>query len=222
MEFIIILVISTGCSCIVYFLTRIVVRRFLKNRRVVRWLPIGLALIVWGALTYYNMTILANDVHNMHGVIQPRHVHDTVIHRDGFIIDSLIDKGDSLRDIEDTARAPVEDTTIVNKVLSVVEKIPGFTDMMVRFTDHYEKDSIRAIEWVEWIPNPHATAAIERKYYSVYVGEDHVDHTSRWYTFLVSKDLKRLLYYDGAYDKIYPASHWKKLWPATKFLKKVK
>ena len=124
--------------------------------------------------------------------------------------------------VEDTARAPVEDTAIVDKVLSVVEKIPGFTDMMVRFTDHYEKDSIRAIEWVEWIPNPHATAAIERKYYSVYVGEDHVDHTSRWYTFLVSKDLKRLLYYDGANDKIYPASHWKKLWPATKFLKKAK
>jgi hypothetical protein len=117
------------------------------------------------------------------------------------------------------ASAQVEDTAKENKVLAVVERIPGLAKTIESFSEYYDKDGIRPNLWVERPPNSNANTAIERKYYSVYVGEDHGDHTVRWYTFLVSKDLKKILYYDVSHDKIYPLSHWKKLWPATKFLR---
>jgi hypothetical protein len=124
------------------------------------------------------------------------------------------------------ASAQVSDE-VQEKVLDALHrKVPELSGVMERFAEHFQADTsytnygdtLHNIEFVEYKPGDEGVLTSKRKYYSVYVGEDHVDHTVRWYTFLVSKDLKKIRYYDGAYDKIYPLNHWKKLWPATKFL----
>ena len=94
---------------------------------------------------------------------------------------------------------------------------------MIRFTEHYitdtsytnNGDTLSAVEWVE---GPYDDPKFKNYPYAIYVGEGHITHTVRWYTFLISKDLKKFRYYDVAEDKIYPLNHWKKLWPATEFL----
>jgi hypothetical protein len=98
------------------------------------------------------------------------------------------------------------------------------------FADHFQADTtytnhgdtLHNIEYVESQPGDEKSPKYLQNYYSVYVGEDHSDHTVRWYTFLITSDLKKIQYYAVAEDKIYPLDHWKKLWPATEFLHPVK
>ncbi len=111
--------------------------------------------------------------------------------------------------------AQVTDDSVLNRVL----QLPGLTDVLSRFDDLYNRDSIQSTMYVEGVPNDSAKTPMERKYYQVYVGESHTDHTVRWFTILVSKDLQTLKYYDVIEDRIRPAGYWRTQWPATRFLK---
>jgi hypothetical protein len=115
---------------------------------------------------------------------------------------------------------------VQEKVLNALhKKVPELSGVMMRFEEHFQADTsytnrgdtLRYIEYVEHGPGDGWIRGF-KNYYYVYIGEDHVDHASRWYTFLISKDLKKFRYYDTQYDKIHALNYWKKLWPATKFL----
>jgi hypothetical protein len=53
---------------------------------------------------------------------------------------------------------------------------------------------------IDACPDRNASDSISRFYYEVYVGEDHPDHTTRIYTFLVRKDFRNCLLWDIAED----------------------
>lgn len=74
--------------------------------------------------------------------------------------------------------------------------------------------------YVEGIPNDSGQTAIERKNYQIYVGESHTDHSVRWFSLLVSKDLQTVKFYDIVEDRIHPVGYWRRQWPATRFLKR--
>jgi len=112
-----------------------------------------------------------------------------------------------------------------DSVLNIFDKkVPELSGVMSRFTEYYQVDTSYinngdTLSATEWVEGPYNVDSPVKNYeYCIYVGESHADHYSRWYTFVMTKDFKKIRYYDGAYDKIYPLNHWKKLWPATKFL----
>ncbi len=111
-----------------------------------------------------------------------------------------------------------------DSILTVLHKnVPELTNVMSRFTEHFSTDTsytnngdtLSAVEWVEGHYND---PKFKNYPYAIYVGESHSTHTVRWYTFLISENLKKFWYYDIANDKVFPLNHWKKLWPATEFL----
>jgi hypothetical protein len=59
-------------------------------------------------------------------------------------------------------------------------------------------------------PDPKSADPYQRDYYSVYVGESHPDHTVRWNTFLVRKDLGRILVDDILTGKYLTLEEWRK------------
>ena len=111
-----------------------------------------------------------------------------------------------------------------DSILTVLDNnVPELGKVMSRFTEHYSTDTSftnngDTLSAVEWVEGPYNDPKFKNYPYAIYVGESHTTHCSRWYTFLISKDLKKFRYYDTANDKIYPLNHWKKLWPATEFL----
>lgn len=88
MIIIIAILFSTGCAAIAYFLG-VAINRWLLPKAA-NWLPIVLASVTWVGMTDYNWSLLYHDVHDQHGVIRPRHIHDTIVHHGDLIVDSLI------------------------------------------------------------------------------------------------------------------------------------
>jgi hypothetical protein len=107
-----------------------------------------------------------------------------------------------------------------DSVLRRVEQIPDFMDVLSRFNDYYRRDSVESILYVEGTPNDSGGTAIQRKYYQVYVGESHSDHSVRWFSLLVAKDLQTVKFYDIVEDRVRPLGYWRTQWPATRFLKR--
>lgn len=83
----------------------------------------------------------------------------------------------------------------------------------------YGNDSVRAMRFVDRLPDDEAPDLLLRDYYNVVVIADSAKHTSLWYTFLVKKDLHGIKYYDIKKSKTTDIDDWKKIWPATQFLK---
>jgi len=112
-----------------------------------------------------------------------------------------------------------------DSILTIFDKkVPELAGVMSRFTEYYQADTSYSnngdtLSATEWVEGPYNLDSPVKNYqYCIYVGESHTDHYSRWYTFIMTKDFKKIRYYDIANDKIYPLNHWKKLWPATEFL----
>ncbi len=111
----------------------------------------------------------------------------------------------------------VNDTT--ERVLRVIDKIQGISRTIHRYNERYGNDSVHATRFVDREPDEKAIDTLIKNYYDVVVVSDSVNQTSRWYSFLVRKDLKEVRYYDLKNGKTGNMDDWKKIWPASEFLK---
>jgi hypothetical protein len=104
---------------------------------------------------------------------------------------------------------------------TVLDRLQGFREVLERFDEKFAKDSVKSVVYTESdSDDPNAIHAVRQGFYHVYVGESHRDHNVRWYTFLLSSDFKRILFYDEAQSREWPPEHWRDVWPATEFLKR--
>jgi hypothetical protein len=111
------------------------------------------------------------------------------------------------------------DNEATRKILKVVDKIHGLHHTMESYNARYGRDSVYAVKFVDREPDEKAEDSLLKNYYNVIVGEDSIGHTSRWFTFLVNKDLRIIHFYDFKKSKTAGIDDWKKIWPASEFLK---
>ena len=111
------------------------------------------------------------------------------------------------------------DNEATRHVLAKIDEIPGLTSVIQGYNAKYGNDSVHALRFVDREPDEKADDPLVRDYYNVIVIEDSANHTSLWYTFVVKKDLNEIKYYDITKSKTRDLPYWKKLWPATEFLK---
>ena len=105
------------------------------------------------------------------------------------------------------------------KALETVSEIKGMSYTMDRYNERFANDSVHATKFVDRDPDPKADDPILKNYYHVVVGADSLTMVHTWFNFLVRNDFKEVLYYDMKKGKTMPIDDWKKIWPASEFLK---
>ena len=93
------------------------------------------------------------------------------------------------------ASKAVTEQDVFNYLLAQVPEIAAYR----RKIDDYNQASrtnFRFIMRIDGDPDPGAADSLLRNYYSVYVGEDAEDHTNRWATFYIEKDLQGIMVED--------------------------
>jgi len=93
------------------------------------------------------------------------------------------------------ASKAVTEQDVFNYLLAQVPEIAAYR----REIDDYNqanRTNFRFIMRIDGDPDPGAADSLLRDYYSVYVGEDAGDHTNRWATFYVEKDLQGIMVED--------------------------
>ncbi|MEP7235174.1 MAG: hypothetical protein ABI778_07750 [Ignavibacteriota bacterium] len=125
---------------------------------------------------------------------------------------------DATRELNITVGTPIVNEQ-TKKVLNVIDRIPGLMQTIKTYNRKFGNDSVFATRYVDRLPDPDAEDTLVKNYYDVVVVSDSAKQTSRWYSFLVRKDLKNVKYYDLKQGKTGESDDWKKLWPASEFLK---
>jgi len=110
------------------------------------------------------------------------------------------------------------DNESTRKVLKVIDKVPGLARTIRRYNERFGNDSVHAERYVDREPDETAIDTMLKNYFDVVVISDSANQTSRWYSFLVRKDLKEVRYYDLKNAKTGSMDEWKKIWPASEFL----
>ena len=111
------------------------------------------------------------------------------------------------------------ETEETKKALEVISEIKGVEYTMHRYNERFGNDSVRAVKFVDRDPDTKADDPILKNYYNVVVGADSLTMVHTWFTFLVKNDFKEVLYYDMKKGKTMPIDDWKKIWPASEFLR---
>jgi hypothetical protein len=125
---------------------------------------------------------------------------------------------DATRELNITIGTPIENEA-TREVLKVIDRIPGLSRTIHRYNDRFGNDSVLATRFVDREPDEKAEDSLMKNYYDVVVVADSAKQTTRWYSFLVRKDLKEVRYYDLKNGKTGGIDDWKKIWPASEFLK---
>ena len=126
---------------------------------------------------------------------------------------------DATKELNITVGTPIENEA-TRKVLKVIDLVPGLAKTIKLYNARFGNDSVRATRFVDRRPDDRATDTLMKNYYDVVVVSDSAKQTSRWYSFLVRNDLKVVLYYDLKNSKTGTMDDWKKIWPASEFLRK--
>jgi len=106
------------------------------------------------------------------------------------------------------------------RALKVADNIPGLQTTIHRYNERFGNDSVRAVRFVDTEPDEkNTTDTLIYNYYNVVVVSDSAHQISRWFTFLVRKDYNLVLYYDLKNAKTAGINDWKKIWPASEFLR---
>ena len=114
--------------------------------------------------------------------------------------------------------SPIENES-TKKVLEVIDRIPGLSETISIYNERFGNDSVRATRYVDREPDDKATDPFARDYYQVVVISDSVNQVARWFSFIVKKDLSDVKYYDLKNVKTGSMDDWKKIWPASEFLR---
>ncbi len=89
----------------------------------------------------------------------------------------------------------------LNRLLGTVPEIARLA------AEHRDSDLVM---YVQTYPDPAGKDSYAREYYNVYIGLRVGGHSSRWGSFLVSKDLKTILWDNPQDGKYYPLDYWRK------------
>jgi hypothetical protein len=103
--------------------------------------------------------------------------------------------------------------------LKVADRISGLKKTIHLYNERFGNDSVHASRFVDREPDEKADDNLVKNYYNVVVVADSAHHTMIWFTFLVRKDFNEVLYYDLKKAKTSDINDWKKIWPASEFLK---
>ena len=125
---------------------------------------------------------------------------------------------DVTKKINITVGIPIKNE-LTEKALKAVDKVNGLQKVIHRYNERYGNDSVHAHRFVDREPDEKADDPILKNYYNVVVVSDSAEQTARWFTFLVRKDFKEVLFYDFKNSKTPPLDEWKKIWPASEFLR---
>ena len=121
-------------------------------------------------------------------------------------------------DVHFSVGTPIENEE-TRKALETVSEIKGVSYTMDRYNERFANDSVHATKFVDRDPDPKADDPILKNYYHVVVGADSLTMVHTWFNFLVRNDFKEVLYYDMKKGKTMPIDDWKKIWPASEFLR---
>ena len=121
-------------------------------------------------------------------------------------------------DVHFSVGKPIENEE-TRKALEAVSEIKGVEYTMHRYNERFGNDSVHATKFVDRDPDPKADDPILKNYYNVVIGTDSLTMVHTWFTFLVKNDFKEVLYYDMKKGKTMPIDEWKKIWPASEFLR---
>lgn len=130
-------------------------------------------------------------------------------------IDKMITQ---LKDVNITIGKSIENDN-TKRALGVVDRIRGLKRTIAIYNMRYSNDSVYATRFVDREPDPKADDNLVKNYYNIDVVADSVHHQMHWFTFLVRKDFNEVLYYDMKNGKTADINDWKKIWPASEFLK---
>ena len=89
----------------------------------------------------------------------------------------------------------VTDQDVFNYLLAQVPEIAAYRKEIADYNQENQAD-FKFIMRMDSYPDPQATDNLSRDYYGVYVGEDAGDHTNRWATFDVERDLTGIMVED--------------------------
>jgi hypothetical protein len=126
---------------------------------------------------------------------------------------------DATKKFNITVGSPIENDT-TKKVLEVLDRrIAPLIFVINRYNQKFGNDSVRAMRFVDKEPDEKSDDPIVKNYYGVVVVSDSAHQVARWFSFLVRKDLEEVKYYDLKNAKTGDIDEWKKIWPASEFLK---
>lgn len=94
------------------------------------------------------------------------------------------------------ANDEVNEAELINYLIKAVPEVKSFQDVLAK-----DKNGVRAIIYVERMPDANAKDVYMRDYYGMYVGENHSDHIVYKYRFAINKYTKNILFYDVVQDK---------------------
>lgn len=107
----------------------------------------------------------------------------------------------------------LEEKSKENNTQSVIDYLGKTVPEISDFGEQIKKNSngkVSLIMRIDKEPNNDSDDQY-REYYLIYVGENHPDHTVRWNSFYVHKDLNEVLVYDVLTDSAISLEKWRAL-----------
>jgi hypothetical protein len=94
--------------------------------------------------------------------------------------------------------------TELNYLLSAVPEIGKYKSDMIKINSEF-----KLIIRTDSLPDPNASDRLKRNSYLVYVGEDQTDHTVKWNSFYVNKELNEILVEDLLSNEYITLNKWR-------------